>query len=208
MELVTTREAAAILNLSTSRVRRLVVRGDLRGSIKVGQRDRFNRSDIEKLRDARAMITNKKYGLDGRWLPVHGEDGTRLYEIWDAMRRRGSRGKYTKKCYVGVTCCKEWQKYIPFAVWAKANGYQEHLTLDRKDSTKGYSPDNCRWVTYTENNRNRRNVRFTMESIREIRRLRSQGMLQREIAERFGVNQSQISPICSGKRWREETPNV
>ena len=39
--------------------------------------------------------------------------------------------------------------------------YQEGLYIDRIDNDKGYSPDNCRWVTNKENNRNRtNNVRY------------------------------------------------
>ena len=34
---------------------------------------------------------------------------------------------------------------------------KENLTIDRKDNEKGYSPDNCRWVTAKANNRNKRN---------------------------------------------------
>lgn len=28
-----------------------------------------------------------------------------------------------------------------------ANGYQEDLTIDRKENSIGYSPGNCRWTT-------------------------------------------------------------
>jgi hypothetical protein len=31
------------------------------------------------------------------------------------------------------------------------------LTLDRVDGAKGYSPENCRWITQAEQLRNRRN---------------------------------------------------
>jgi len=32
-------------------------------------------------------------------------------------------------------------------------------TLDRRDVEKGYSPENCRWATYSEQNANRRPYR-------------------------------------------------
>ena len=36
------------------------------------------------------------------------------------------------------------------------NGYSNKLSIDRIDNEKGYSPDNCRWVTMKEQIENRR----------------------------------------------------
>lgn len=141
-------------------------------------------------------------GASGQFLPVHGEEGTRLYRIWDAMKRRSTR-KHAKSCYAGVPVCTEWSSYTVFAQWARQNGYSDALTIDRIDGSKGYEPDNCRWVTYTLNNRNRRNVRFTIEIARAIRARYRSGVLQKDLAEEHGVTQGQISAICSGARWRE-----
>ena len=33
------------------------------------------------------------------------------------------------------------------------NGYVEGLSIDRIDETRGYRPDNCRWLTKSENAR-------------------------------------------------------
>jgi predicted transcriptional regulator len=41
----------------------------------------------------------------------------------------------------------------------------------------------------------------TEASIREMRRMRSEGKLLREIAEIFGVCVPYVSEICSGKHW-------
>lgn len=61
----------------------------------------------------------------------------------------------------GITVCQEWGRFEPFETWALAHGYQEHLLLDRRNNELGYSPSNCRFVTPTQQARNRRgNVRI------------------------------------------------
>jgi hypothetical protein len=57
----------------------------------------------------------------------------------------------------GIKICAEWlNDFEAFDNWAHANGYKEGLLLDRRDNDGDYEPGNCRWVTYTEQARNRR----------------------------------------------------
>ncbi len=37
-----------------------------------------------------------------------------------------------------------------------SSGFRPELQIDRIDNDKGYSPDNCRWVTIKANSNNRR----------------------------------------------------
>jgi hypothetical protein len=53
----------------------------------------------------------------------------------------------------GITVCPRWQDFPAFRAWAHENGYANGLSIDRMNPNKGYSPDNCEWVTRSENSR-------------------------------------------------------
>jgi hypothetical protein len=55
----------------------------------------------------------------------------------------------------GITVCIEWQQ--DFLQFVKDIGERpEGMWLDRKDNDGPYSPENCRWVTPSTSNYNRR----------------------------------------------------
>ena len=93
----------------------------------------------------------------------HGESRkTRLYNIWIHIKHRTSgkaNEKRTKKWYTdkNIKMCEEWSDFRNFRDWANANGYDDSLTIDRIDGNKGYSPENCRWVDWKTQTRNKSN---------------------------------------------------
>lgn len=70
----------------------------------------------------------------------------------------------------GITVCKEWSydHLEDFMSWALANGWEKGLEIDRIDNCKGYSPDNCRFVSPKENSRNRRSNRYVVVNGEEM----------------------------------------
>lgn len=93
---------------------------------------------------------------------THGDTSSRLYRIWQGVKARCYRKSTKEYAYYGgkgINVCKDWLEYLKFKEWAYNNGYSDKLTLDRIDNNKGYFPDNCRWVSYTIQARNRSNNR-------------------------------------------------
>jgi hypothetical protein len=54
----------------------------------------------------------------------------------------------------GITVCDRWQTFANFYA-DMFPSYVKGMQLDRIDNSKGYSPENCRWATSKQNNRNR-----------------------------------------------------
>ena len=90
--------------------------------------------------------------------------GTRLYRVWSNMKTRclikNNGYAYSRYGGRGITICDEWLNFDGFAVWALSSGYSSDLTIDRIDNNKGYSPDNCRWVPMSVQNKNRSSTHF------------------------------------------------
>ena len=88
----------------------------------------------------------------------HGLSHTRLWDVWKAMKQRcgnPNTASYHRYGGRGISFTPEWQEFEPFSKWALSNGYADHLELDRRDNSQGYSPSNCRFVTHAVNSANR-----------------------------------------------------
>lgn len=104
----------------------------------------------------------------------------RIYRIWHNIKTRcGIIGRICfqrdrhAEYYAKVKLCEEWRSFVNFYRWAMSHGYRDDLQIDRIDNEKGYSPDNCRWVTVSEQNKNRRMTekwRKHMDLMRQAKR--------------------------------------
>lgn len=94
---------------------------------------------------------------------THGDSHSRLHSIWTNMKTRcTNQNTRSYKDYGGrgITVCDEWANdYSTFKAWALKSGYEDKLTIERIDNNKGYFPQNCCWVTHSEQATNKRNLR-------------------------------------------------
>jgi hypothetical protein len=91
----------------------------------------------------------------------HGFTGTRVHDIWTNMIQRCSNPKvlhYKRYGARGIKVCERWQVFENFL--SDMGEPFDKAEIDRVDNSKGYEPDNCRWVTRSENCRNRRTTRW------------------------------------------------
>lgn len=85
-----------------------------------------------------------------------------LYITYIAMHERCERKAHTNYPNYGgrgISVCDEWSGkdgFLNFKKWSNTSGWRKGLSLDRKDNDKGYSPDNCKWSTISEQNFNKR----------------------------------------------------
>lgn len=95
-------------------------------------------------------------------VPGHRPPYSLVYGRWLAIRNRCTNPNHPAfKNYGGrgIGFCEEWQDFRAFETWCAENEWAKDLDIDRIDNSKGYSPENCRIVTRTTNNRNKRNNR-------------------------------------------------
>ena len=95
---------------------------------------------------------------------THGETKTRLYSIWQNMKRRcynKNNPRYKDYGGRGIRVCKKWRNcFESFRDWALQNGYEHGLSINRKDNNKNYTPLNCDWQTTAKQALNTRRNKF------------------------------------------------
>ena len=163
--------------------------------------EKYLREHYLNLHESRADIANaagvsparidyllQKYDIQRLHPNRHGLSHHPLNAIWRSMRRRcnnPSSASYHRYGAKGIRVCEDWDNFETFYNWAISNGWADGLSIDRIDNSRGYSPDNCRFVTIRDQARNRTtNVFITVNGITK---------LQIDWAEFLGISYSTIS---------------
>lgn len=92
----------------------------------------------------------------------HGKTHSKLYYIWTNMKGRcNNKNDKSYRNYGGrgIHVFTDWEdNFIAFYDWAITNGYEEGLSIERIDVNKDYCPDNCKWVSVSEQANNKRDT--------------------------------------------------
>lgn len=117
---------------------------------------------------------------------------TSTYMAWDAMIQRCLNPKSTKFSDYGgrgITVCERWRKFGGFL--DDMGECPAGKTIDRIDNSRGYEPENCRWATRKEQQRNRRCTHYVEYLGRR--------MSVAEAAEIAGVVGNRLYPLLNHK---------
>lgn len=160
-----------------------------------------------KLSMNRGLAQNTCKQCQGTQKLTHGMTDTPVYYVWQAMRARCSNPKNPKYHIYGgkgITVCDEWQTFEGF--WKDMeDGYVKGLTIDRKESNKGYNKENCQWLSHSKNSAKTDKVRPITQyhvvqkpsyDLIEIKQWPS----ALSAAEELGLTAAHITVVCQGKR--------
>lgn len=84
------------------------------------------------------------------------------------MNRRCASEKHTHyKNYGGrgIKVCERWMNSFDNFYEDMQSTWEQGLQLDREDNNGNYEPTNCRWVTRSQNTKNRRNSSKIQSSV-------------------------------------------
>ena len=137
---------------------------------------------------------------------THGMSRQLAYGVWNGMLQR-CRNKnnqaYDRYGRRGIDVCSSWESFATF--FQDMGPAPPGTSIDRIDNNQGYRPDNCRWATVTEQNRNHRNTKLTLAKARAIR---ADTRSHWEVAAAYGVSQSTIAKVRQGRYWKELPTNT
>lgn len=102
----------------------------------------------------------------------HGMSDTPVHKVWKNMKQRC----YNTKCDKyedyggrGISVCDEWlNDSAAFIIWALDSGYSEELQINRVENNGNYEPNNCNFITRSENCNNKRPYKNNSSGYRRV----------------------------------------
>ena len=124
---------------------------------------------------------------------THGMYYTPTYQTWHSMLGRcyqESNASYKNYGAKGITICDRWHKFENF--FEDMGVRPEEKTLDRRDATKGYYPENCRWATRKEQQEFLKGCKLPDEKKNLLASMIAKGLPKTVMAKELGVDRGTI----------------
>lgn len=118
---------------------------------------------------------------------THGRSTSKLYRTWTSMRGRCSdpnNKNYSRYGGRGIKVCERWEKSFSNFLADMGEKPREDMSIDRIDNNKGYSPENCRWATKSQQSSNK--------SSNKIVRYEGESLCVRDWSLKTGINQKTL----------------
>ena len=92
----------------------------------------------------------------------HGMCGSPTYASWKAMKARCTHADNPRYGGRGIRVCESWLYSFEHFL-ADMGPRPPGTSIDRINNDDNYEPGNCRWATYSEQNRNQRGIKSRPE---------------------------------------------
>jgi hypothetical protein len=149
-------------------------------------------------------IRQKGTKCDCEKRPLTTKEWKRLYKIHLGMISRCYDKKskdyknYGKK---GIKICNEWKySFVKFYEWSLKNNYSTYLSIDRINNQKGYSPENCRWATRSQQQQNKR-TSIPISVVKKVKTLLKEGYTRSEISKMTHHSYGRVKHIHISNHW-------
>lgn len=116
-----------------------------------------------------------------------------IYNSWTGLRQRCNNPNHPKWHRYGgrgIKFCDEWESVSNFVDWSIKNGWKNGYQIDRIDNDGDYCPQNCRWVSVSENARKKSTTKIDMITAQEIRERINENWY--DLAKEYGCSHGNI----------------
>ena len=157
---------------------------------------------------AKGLCQHHKNKMDRHGDPLWEKNNIsdiKTYGVWINMKVRCKNSKnpeYKNYGGRGITVCDRWLHSFENFYEDMGDKPFPKAQIDRIDNNGNYEPNNCRWVTFAENNRNKRTTIINMniaEQIREIRK--TTNLSYPKIANKFNIKTNIVVDVCLNRSW-------